>query len=287
VCERPCNSSSQRPAWSCWQSCACTGLLQHTHPLAPKPVPVTSTNVQVCWANFGGKSSSSSTTRPTHAGRKDGSGGGVGATPAAAAASSGLHQQQRTVSLSTWVSGTQGTAAGSSTPEHQGLFGAAAAATGAGAAAGGGSDAAGFSPSHLPSWWTSSNTPAQAAGGNNNSKGVAALQTPSSAAAGNADKSSRQAAQPARPGAPAGEGAAGGASDSSGMQADNSRQRPVSECDAVLCLLLRSSITCIFPTGELLECPLLQPCQTLWPLPTGVILSVSGRPESSWGQQLG
>lgn len=78
-----------------------------------------------------------------------------------------------------------------------------------------------------------------------------------------------------RPGAPDGDGAAGAAADSSSTQSDGGSQRPVSECDAVLCLLLRSSITCIFPTGELLECPLLQPCQTLWPLPTGVILSVS------------
>lgn len=79
-------------------------------------------------------------------------------------------------------------------------------------------------------------------------------------------------------GAPTGAGAVAGAgADGGGLigskDAASSSAVPVTE--AVLCLLLRNSISCIFPTGELLECPLLQPCQALWPLPTGVILAVS------------
>jgi hypothetical protein len=44
---------------------------------------------------------------------------------------------------------------------------------------------------------------------------------------------------------------------------------------AVLCLLHGSSITCLFPTGEVLETPLLQPCQALWPVPGALLLAVS------------
>eukprot|EP00775_Hariotina_reticulata_P010097 gene10097-10253_t len=37
-------------------------------------------------------------------------------------------------------------------------------------------------------------------------------------------------------------------------------------------ILQKNSVTCIYPTGEVLEAPLLQPCQMLWPLPVGVLL---------------
>jgi hypothetical protein len=56
--------------------------------------------------------------------------------------------------------------------------------------------------------------------------------------------------------------AAGGGDDATGAH------------DMVLCLLQKSSVMCIYPTGEVLEAPLLQPCQMLWPLPQGVLLVV-------------
>lgn len=75
---------------------------------------------------------------------------------------------------------------------------------------------------------------------------------------------------------------AGGSGHQAGKGAEGSSELMSTSSDstwsvshAVLCLLLKHSITCIFPSGELLECPLLQPCQTMWPLPTGVILAVS------------
>jgi hypothetical protein len=43
---------------------------------------------------------------------------------------------------------------------------------------------------------------------------------------------------------------------------------------SALCLLQKSSITCIYPSGEQLETPLLQPCTALWPLTSGVLLVV-------------
>lgn len=198
--------------------------------------------------------------------------------------------QQRTVSLSTWMGSTQGTG-GASTPEHQGLFSTAAAGSGAGST--GGADATGLSPGHLPSWWTS-NTPAQPAGTTKASvlHGSADAQA---AAAGNKlqDKAStgqhkQQATLQDASGTPAGSAgtgnggiatpsagkAPGGSSVVHGSDGSGSGS-PSSACDAVLCLLLRNSITCIFPSGELLECPLLQPCHAMWPLPTGVILAVS------------
>jgi hypothetical protein len=46
--------------------------------------------------------------------------------------------------------------------------------------------------------------------------------------------------------------------------------------DAVLCLLHKSSITCIFPAGDVLEAPLLQPCVALWPISGALLLAVSG-----------
>lgn len=46
--------------------------------------------------------------------------------------------------------------------------------------------------------------------------------------------------------------------------------------EAVLCLLQKSSITCIYPSGSVLETPLLQPCTVLWALTTGVLMAVSG-----------
>lgn len=115
------------------------------------------------------------------------------------------------------------------------------------------------------------------------------MQTPppAAAAAGPAGKAGQHtpqdttlgatpAAGPTAAAAAAGAGGGAGFGDgslaSSGALQTRSSPSPVSE--AVLCLLLRNSISCIFPTGELLECPLLQPCQALWPLPTGVILAV-------------
>lgn len=50
---------------------------------------------------------------------------------------------------------------------------------------------------------------------------------------------------------------------------------PESVEHAVLCLLLKNSITCVYPSGEVLETPLLQPCHALWPLPSGLLLAVS------------
>lgn len=50
---------------------------------------------------------------------------------------------------------------------------------------------------------------------------------------------------------------------------------------AVLCLLHKASITCIHPSGEVLETPLLQPCHALWPLPSGLLLAVSPQHETS------
>lgn len=232
-------------------------------------------DMQVCWAHFGGRPGStlqkgaaydanSNDARAAGSARRSSIGTG-------AATDTGL--QQRTMSLLTWMPSAHGPA-GDSTPEHQACFGgnlpAGSASTGAG-----GTDAAGMSPSHLPSWWTS-NTSAQSAG---NSK-PSVLQTHSSrhaAAAGSAGKAGqheKRATQDAAgtPGAAAHGVGAGTAADGSSKSTYGSS--PASVCDAVLCLLLKNSITCIFPSGELLECPLLQPCQALWPLPTGVILAV-------------
>jgi hypothetical protein len=197
------------------------------------------------------------------------------------------------VSLATWRDSAQG-AAGASTPEHQGLLSTAA---GAGAAGAGGADATGWSPGHLPNWWTS-NTSAQSAGASR----LSVLQGSTdarAAAAGNklqnkvsTGQHKQQAAllqdAAATPAGSLGVGKGGKAAPIAGMVPGSSSSAASasdgsdsgsrsSACDAVLCLLLRNSITCIFPSGELLECPLLQPCQALWPMPTGVILAVSLR----------
>jgi hypothetical protein len=229
--------------------------------------------MQVCWANFGGPASR---TGDKHASRHSSSSASAkpaaGETPDRHTTSTGTAPdsswQQRTASLSTWIPGQDPAAA--RTPEQHGLleppFGAA------GAAEQGGVNDTGLSPSHLPKWWTNTAS-AQSAGGSKPS----ARHTPGAVSAGArgvsiATPEGLQTPVDASAASGAGAGAVGGDTSSSSGSRSSSNTSAVSE--AALCLLLRTSITCVFASGELLECPLLQPCQALWPLPTGVILAV-------------
>lgn len=235
-------------------------------PLLPPLLPM-----QVCWANFGGPASragdqhyasrhSSSTSARPAAGEAPGRRASTGIAPDSS-------WQQRTVSLCTWIPGQDSAAA--QTPEQHGLLGAPFGA--AGAAESGRVNDTGLSPSHLPKWWNNTGS-AQSAGGSKPSL----RQTPGAAPANLASPAGLETLVDASAASGAGAGACGGDTSSGRGSGSGSTHSGNTSAvlEAALCLLLRTSITCVFASGELLECPLLQPCQALWPLPTGVILAV-------------
>lgn len=239
--------------------------------------------LQVCWANFG--SQGSVATGSSSAGHKLASSSSAGHA-AGRRSSFGLEGRlhQRTSSLSTWLPGQPAPAA-TATPAST-VTPATAGTAGTTPAGVQGSIDPDATP--LPAWWGAGGSGQTARGARPavpqtpaTDSAAGAYSTPAATAA--AQATINDAKQQQQGGDTALEaGAAGGAQQSLSQGSGRTPSSGVGRASghasvsgAVLCMLHKASITCVFPSGELLECPLLQPCQTLWPLPTGVILSVS------------
>lgn len=245
--------------------------------------------LQVCWANFG---SQGGTATSSSAGHKliSSSSAGHATTRRSSSSSFGLESslQQRTSSLSTWLPGQPAPAAAATpasavTPATAGTAGTPLV----GLQGSGDPDA-----TPLPAWWGAGGSAQTARGARTavpqtpaTDAAAGAYTTPAAtatahAAINDAKQQQQQGGQTALEA-----GAARAASTAQQSLSQGSGRSPssgfgraaghASVSGAVLCMLHKASITCVFPSGELLECPLLQPCQALWPLPTGVILSVS------------